>query len=106
MKNVFVECNYCESLIHVDALVEYECVDDFMYHCPNCNNYVGKVPYPVEPEAPVTSDYDLTTDEIRYTLHILTKQLQKVDNARKQLHSTVTKLEIMLEVTKEKTNDR
>jgi hypothetical protein len=71
-----------------------------MYHCPACITYLFQLDY--DEPAGKTSEHEMTPDEIRYAIHSLGKQLQKVENARKQLYSTIAKLEIMLEVAKER----
>lgn len=56
----------------------------------------------IEKELAKAELFALTPDEIRYTIHSLTKQETKLKNALKQVHSTVTKLMIMLETALEK----
>ena len=91
-------CKQCLTILDDAGLDEYEGVDEYMYHCPKCSALLGTAPYEKEEE------YELSADELRYTIHSLGKQLMKVENARNQLYSTLGKLEVQLEVAKEREN--
>ena len=58
----------------------------------------------VEEQAPKI-DVALNSDEIRYTIHCLLKQEDKLKNALTQVRNTITKLDIMLECAIEKENN-
>ncbi|BCS54078.1 hypothetical protein [Geobacter sp. SVR] len=94
---------YCRKcwlrLRKLAPLTCYERADGAAYHCSFCGDFIYAERFDtVMPE----QDYSLTQDELRYTIHSLQKQLAKVGNARAQLITTITKLEIMLELAKEK----
>lgn len=109
MRNDLIICTKCWYAVSKDLLEEYEGVDGFMYHCPVCNKYQFTIPYTEEDlkveEVKPKIDVALNSDEIRYTIHCLLKQEDKLKNALSQIHNTITKLDIMLECAIEKENN-
>lgn len=92
-----VYCKTCGKSVDRSNLIK-DTVDSVeLIYCPVCRSVLSaKIP------ANVYADYLPTVDQINYTIHCLQKQEAKVTNALKQLHETITKLDILREMSKEK----
>jgi hypothetical protein len=68
--------------------------------CPCCHAIIA-----VKSEAVALdySDYLPTEEQLTYTIHCLLKQKTKLSHALKQVHATITKLEVLRELAKENT---
>jgi len=94
--NNYSVCPHCSTLVHNLALHVYTVDDADVNLCPGCGGVISvKHAY----------NYDMylpTSDQCTYTIHCLQKQESKLTNALKQVHDTITKLEVLRELAKEK----
>lgn len=91
-------CTNCGRNIVNDCLHISEVDRATIISCPICHQILA-----VKSEAvPDYEEYLLTVDQYNYTIHCLLKQEVKLKNALTQVHHTVTKLEILRELAREK----
>lgn len=91
-------CTECETNIEHSLLEVFEVDGVTLVGCPRCGNIMS-----AKADSPVSNDaYMLTTDQCTYTIHCLLKQEAKLQHALAQVHHTITKLEILRELAKEK----
>ena len=67
--------------------------------CPHCNSTLF---VKSDLQALSAKQFSLTSDQCSYTIHCLQKQEVKLQHALKQVHETITTLEILRELAKEK----
>lgn len=95
----YMHCIKCSHNIHRDCTGLQEINDIVIITCPVC----GAILDAQAKSAPLAySDYLPTVDQCTYTIHCLQKQEAKLSNALKQIHDTITKLDILREIAKEK----
>jgi uncharacterized Zn finger protein (UPF0148 family) len=94
MTLTYTFCTRCHTNIEESLLIAGDA--DNLY-CPVCDTLVKK-------KAPPKKEYALTVDQCTYTIHCLQKQEIKLNHALKQVHDTITTLEILRELAKEKEN--
>ena len=96
----YTECNFCRRRFDTEDLVVHEVDGAVVIGCPCCHSIIAVKSEVTERDY---SEYLPTAEQLTYTIHCLMKQKAKLSHALKQVHATITKLEVLRELAKENT---
>lgn len=100
-------CKHCGVSIDVEATPK-EVINNegqpsvLIVYCPACRGVLGAFAEAIPTGKEQYSMYLPSVDECTYTIHCLLKQESKLQRALEQVHGTITKLEVLRELAKEK----